>query len=71
MVNGYRYRSNVASMSGQSLISVGKAIRSETGLAAGDPIDVTLTLATAPRDVQLPSDFAAALDAAPRTRVFR
>jgi antitoxin component of MazEF toxin-antitoxin module len=69
-VNGYRYRSTVGSMNGRSLISVSKAMRSETGLAAGDPIDVTLTLATAPREVELPSDFAAALDAAPGTRGF-
>lgn len=69
-VNGYRYRSTVGSMKGQSLISVSKAIRKEIGLAAGDPIDVTLTLATEPREVDLPADFIAALDAAPGTRAF-
>ena len=69
-VNGYRYRSTVGSMKGQSLISVSKAIRGETGLVAGDPIEVTLTLATAPREVDMPADFAAGLDAAPGTRAF-
>ena len=69
-VNGYRYRSTIGSMNGQSLISVSKAIRTETGLAAGDPIDVSLTLTTAPRDVDPPADFIAALDATPGTRAF-
>jgi hypothetical protein len=69
-VNGYRYRNTVAVMSGRHLVSVSAAIRKETGLAAGDPITVTLTLADAPRTVDVPADFAAALDAHPPARAF-
>jgi len=64
-VNGYEYRSTVAVMSGQHLISVNAATRKETGLAGGDPIRVTLTLADTPRDLDMPADFAAALAAEP------
>jgi hypothetical protein len=69
-LNGYDYRSTVGVMGGQHLVPVSAAIRKETGLSAGDPIRVTLTLAAAPREVTVPDDFAAALDAAPGTRAF-
>lgn len=69
-VNGYQFRSTVGVMSGKHLIGVSAAIRKETGLQGGDSIAVTLTLATAPREVDLPADFAAALDAAPGARAF-
>lgn len=42
--------------------------RSAAGVAAGDEIDVDLESDTAPRDVEVPSDFAAALDAEPAAR---
>ena len=63
-VNGYAYRSTVASMGGQSLISFSSDKRRETGIAGGDAIVVELELDTAPRTVELPADLAAALDAA-------
>jgi hypothetical protein len=69
-VNGYEYRSTVAVMGGQYLIGVSAAVRAATGLVAGDPIRVTLTVATTPRAVEVPADFAAALDAHDGTREF-
>lgn len=69
-VNGFVYRSTVGLMGGKHLIPVSAAIRKETGLRAGDPITVTLTVETTPRPVDVPADFAAALDAAPGTRAF-
>ena len=69
-VNGYEYRNTVAVMGGQYLISVSTAIRKETGLAGGDPIRVTLTLAEGPRPVDVPADFAAALINAPLAKSF-
>ena len=69
-VNGYVYRSTVAVMGGKHLIGVDAAIRKETGLRADDPITVTLTLATTPRTVDMPGDFASALEASPGTRAF-
>lgn len=63
-VNGYTYQSTVAVMGGQFMIGFAAVHRLATGLKAGDPIDVTLTLETAPRVVEVPPDLAAALDAA-------
>lgn len=62
-VNGYEYRNTVGVMGGQHMISISAAVRKETGLKGADPIDVTLTLAQAPREVVIPADFAAALAA--------
>ena len=69
-VNGYVFRSTVAVMGGKSLIGVSAAVRAATGLRGGDAIHVTLTLAVAPREVDMPADLAAALDAAPAARRF-
>ena len=69
-LNGHTFRSTVAVMGGTYLIGVSAAIRKETGLRGGDAIRVRLTLATAAREVGLPSDFAAALDAQPAARQF-
>jgi hypothetical protein len=62
-VNGSEYRNTVGVMGGKHMISISAAVRKETGLKGGDPIHVTLTLADAPRDVDVPDDFAAALAA--------
>lgn len=62
-VNGYTYRSTVAVMGGTFMISISAAVRAATGLTGGDPIHVILTLATTPREVDVPDDFAAALAA--------
>lgn len=61
-VNGFEYRSTVAVMGGKFLIPFSADKRAATGLAGGDPIRVTLTLDTAPREVEVPADLAAALD---------
>ncbi|MEX1171971.1 MAG: YdeI/OmpD-associated family protein [Chloroflexota bacterium] len=39
--------------------------RTAAGVSAGDEINVDLELDTAPRDVEVPADFAAALEAEP------
>jgi len=69
-VNGYEYRSTVAVMGGQHLIGLSAAVRAATGLAGGDPIRVSLTVADSPRAVEMPADFAAALDAHEAARRF-
>lgn len=60
-VNGYRYRSTVGVMAGQPIISVSAAIRTKTGLVAGDAIHVTLTLNETPQALEIPVDFADAM----------
>lgn len=69
-VNGYTYRTTPGVMKGAVLLPVSAAVRKETGLQGGDAVHVTLTVATEPRAVDLPDDFAAALAAAPGARAF-
>lgn len=69
-LNGYEYRSTVAVMSSQYMIGVSAAVRTATGLAAGDPLRVTLTLAESPREVDIPADLAGALAADPDLGAF-
>lgn len=64
-VNGFEYRSTIASIGGKFLIPFSAARREETGIIGGDAIDVELTLDTAPRVVEVPDDLQKALDASP------
>ena len=68
--NGYRYRSTVGIMGGKALIPFSSEHRAVSGIAGDDPIDVELALDAAPRDVAVPADFAAALEAAGVTDAF-
>jgi antitoxin component of MazEF toxin-antitoxin module len=67
-VNGYRYRSTVASMGGVAMVSLSAEHRAGAGVAGGDEVEVDLELDTAPREVEVPADLAAALDAEPAAR---
>ena len=69
-VNGYEYRNTVGVMGGRHMISISAAVRKAAGLAGGDPIHVTLTVADTPQDVNIPDDFAAALAADERAAAF-
>lgn len=63
-IGTYAYRSTLAVMGGQQMVGVSAEHRKGAGIAAGDTIEVTLTLDEAPRTVDVPDDLAAALDAA-------
>ncbi|MBB2924378.1 YdeI/OmpD-associated family protein [Cellulomonas cellasea] len=67
-VNGFTYRTSVAAMDGRFLVPLSAERRAAAGVAAGDAVDVTLELDTAPREVTVPDDLAAALDAQPGAR---
>jgi hypothetical protein len=67
-VNGYSYRSTVAVMGGAYMIGFNADHRAASGLAGGDEVDVELELDTTPRDVTVPADLAAAMDAEPAAR---
>jgi hypothetical protein len=58
----YTYRSTIASMGGLFMIPVSADRRDEAKIAGGDEIDVALELDAAPRSVEVPDDFQAALD---------
>src|SRR5215203_3101834 len=61
VINGYTYRSTVASMGGRYLLPVSAEVRAAAGVAAGDELDVSIELDTEPRTVEVPADLAAAL----------
>jgi uncharacterized protein YdeI (YjbR/CyaY-like superfamily) len=60
-VSGYSYPSTVAVMGGKFMIALSKANREAAGLKAGDKVEVTLELETAPRTIEVPDDLSKAL----------
>jgi hypothetical protein len=67
-INGYTYRNTVAVIGGVYMVGVSAEHRAGAGVAGGDEVDVDVELDTAPREVAVPADFAAALDAEPNAR---
>ncbi|HVY90691.1 MAG TPA: YdeI/OmpD-associated family protein [Hyphomonadaceae bacterium] len=69
-VKGHTYRSTIAVMGGKYMIGVPKEHREAASVKGGDKIEVTLELDTAPREVDVPKDLAAALKKAKMTEAF-
>jgi len=67
-INGFTYRSTVAVMGSDYMVGVNAENRAGARVAGGDEVDVDIELDTAPREVTLPADFAAALDADAKAR---
>jgi hypothetical protein len=67
-VNGYFYRSTVATVSGDYMVGFSADHRAASGLKGGDAIEVDIELDAGPRTVELPADFEAALNADPQAR---
>jgi hypothetical protein len=67
-INGYTYRNTVAVIGGVYMVGVSAEHRAGAGVAGGDEVDVEIELDTAPREVAVPDDLAAALDAEPKAR---
>ena len=63
-INGLAYRSTVAVMGGKYMLAVPAEQCAKAGIKAGDAIEVTLELDTAPREVAAPPDLLAALETA-------
>src|SRR5215212_12124357 len=61
-INGHTYRNTVAVMGGVFMIGVSAEHRAAAGVQAGDELEVDIELDTAPREVAVPADLAAALD---------
>lgn len=69
-VGGHVYRSTVATMNGQAMVSLSAENRAAAGVAGGDQVEVEVVLDTAPRTVEVPPDLAEALAAAVATEAF-
>ena len=67
-INGFTYRSSVAVIDGSYMVGVSAENRAGAGVAGGDEVDVDIELDTAPREVTVPDELAAALDAEPDAR---
>jgi hypothetical protein len=59
----FTYRNTISSMGGRYLISFSSEVRTATGRAAGDEVEVTLEVDDAPRTVDVPATLADALAA--------
>lgn len=69
-VNGYTYLSTVAAYGDVFMLPLSQEHRAAAGVKAGDQIEVTLELDTAPRLVEVPPELAAALAVADLTAKF-
>jgi Bacteriocin-protection, YdeI or OmpD-Associated/Domain of unknown function (DUF1905) len=61
-INGYTYRTTVGFVDGRTMIPLSAENRAGAGVAGGDEVEIEVELDTAPREVSLPADFAAALE---------
>jgi hypothetical protein len=66
-VNGYSYRTTAVRMGGRFFVPLSAEHREAAGLEAEDAVAVDIALDTAPREVTLPADLEAAMDAQART----
>ena len=69
-INGYTYRSTVFPYTEAFMLPLAAEHRTAAGVTAGDEIEVTLELDTAPRVLEVPPELAAALDADPQAKAF-
>ena len=65
-INGYTYRTTAVRMGGQFFVPLSAENREGAGVAAGDSITVDIEPDTAPREVAMPDDLAAAMGDAAR-----
>jgi hypothetical protein len=70
-VNGYTYRGTIMGYDpADPLMPFSSEHRAASGIRAGDEIEVELELDTRPREVEVPEDLAAALEADPAAKTF-
>jgi hypothetical protein len=62
-VNAFTYRTTVGVMGGQAMLPLSAERRAGSGVSAGDVVDVDIEVDDQPRELDVPDDVAAALDA--------
>ncbi|GEK22479.1 YdeI/OmpD-associated family protein [Cellulomonas xylanilytica] len=65
-INGHSYRSTVTPYRGETMLPLSAENRAAAGVEAGQEVDVDIEHDDAPRTVEVPDDFAAALSAPAR-----
>ncbi|MGC4110595.1 MAG: YdeI/OmpD-associated family protein [Nocardioides sp.] len=66
-INGHTYRTTAARMGGRFFVPLSAENRTAAGVSAGEAVTVDIENDTAPREVSLPDDLAAAMDDQART----
>jgi hypothetical protein len=69
-INGYTYRSTIATMGGRFMLPISAQVREAAGVAARDKVDIDVDLDMAPRVVTVPPDFSRALTREPAAKRF-
>ncbi|MDQ1683052.1 MAG: hypothetical protein QOH99_1593 [Frankiaceae bacterium] len=69
-VAGHTYRSSIAKMGGTFMLGMSNEHRALAGIEPGSEFDVEVELDTQVREVEVPEDLAAALDADPAARAY-
>jgi hypothetical protein len=69
-IGGHTWRTSIGRMAGVSMLPMPAEHRDAAGVQPGQSVDVDLALDTAPREVAVPDDFAAALAPFPDARAF-
>jgi antitoxin component of MazEF toxin-antitoxin module len=69
-INGYTYRTSIATMGGNYMLPVSVQVRREAGVAGGDEVELQLELDTAPRKVEVSKDLAKALSGSRKAKAF-
>jgi DNA-binding protein YbaB len=69
-IRNFAYRSAVAVMDGQYMISLSSENRQAAGVKGGDAVEVTVELDTEPRNVEIPPDLMEALIASSALNAF-
>jgi len=67
-INGYTYRTAIASRGDKYLFGVSAEVREAAHVVGGDEVDIELELDTAPRVVDVPPELAKALAAEPAAK---
>lgn len=69
-VDGFTYRSSIARMGERYMVGMSTERRAAAGVTVGDTYEVEVELDTARREVEMPDDLGAALDADPAAKEF-
>jgi Bacteriocin-protection, YdeI or OmpD-Associated/Domain of unknown function (DUF1905) len=67
-IGSYTYRSTVATVDGRPMVGLSAVHRAGAGVRGGDDVEVDIELDTEKREVSVPPELAAALDAEPLAR---
>jgi len=68
-INGYTYRNSIAVLGGAFMIGVSSEHRGPAKVTGGEEVEAELALDTAPREVTVPPELAAALEADPAAKL--